>query len=52
MENAVSGRKKIASWIHLPFPPSDPDATYKNKFGKSYRGYAANIEEIVEKTVL
>lgn len=29
--------------------PSDPDATYRNKSGKLYRGYAANIEEIVGK---
>ena len=29
--------------------PSDPDATYRNKSGKSYRGYAANIEETVGK---
>lgn len=27
--------------------PSDPDATYRNKSGKSYRGYTANIEESV-----
>ena len=27
--------------------PSDPDATYRNKSGKLYRGYAANIEETV-----
>ena len=27
--------------------PSDPDAAYRNKSGKSYRGYAANIEETV-----
>jgi hypothetical protein len=27
--------------------PSDPDATYRNKSGKSYRGYTANIEETV-----
>lgn len=27
--------------------PSDPDATYRNKSGKSYRGYVANIEETV-----
>ena len=27
--------------------PSDPDATYRNKSGKHYRGYAANIEETV-----
>ncbi len=29
--------------------PSDPDAAYRNKSGKSYRGYAANIEETVGK---
>lgn len=29
--------------------PSDPDAAYRNKFGKSYRGYATNIEETVGK---
>lgn len=29
--------------------PSDPDATYRNKSGKHYRGYAANIEETVGK---
>ena len=29
--------------------PSDPDATYRNKSGKLYRGYAANIEETVGK---
>lgn len=29
--------------------PSDPDAAYRNKSGKSYRGYAANIEESVGK---
>jgi len=27
--------------------PSDPDATYRKKSGKSYRGYTANIEESV-----
>jgi hypothetical protein len=30
--------------------PSDPEATYRNKSGKSYRGYTANIEETVGKT--
>ncbi|MDR2569631.1 MAG: transposase [Oscillospiraceae bacterium] len=30
--------------------PSDPDATYRNKSGKSYRGYTANIEESVGET--
>lgn len=29
--------------------PSDPDATYRNKAGKSYRGYVANVEECVGK---
>ncbi len=29
--------------------PSDPDATYRNKSGKHYRDYAANIEETVGK---
>lgn len=29
--------------------PSDPDATYRNKSGKLYRGYAATIEETVGK---
>ena len=29
--------------------PSDPDATYRNKAGKSYRGYSANLGESVEK---
>lgn len=29
--------------------PFDPDATYRNKSGKLYRGYAANIEETVGK---
>lgn len=29
--------------------PSDPDATYRNKAGKSYRGYVANVEESVGK---
>lgn len=29
--------------------PSDPDATYRNKSGKLYRGYAANLEETVGK---
>ena len=29
--------------------PSDPDATYRNKSGKLYRGYTANIEETVGK---
>lgn len=27
--------------------PSDPDATFRNKAGKEYRGYAANVEESV-----
>lgn len=27
--------------------PSDPDASYRNKSGKLYRGYAANLEETV-----
>ena len=29
--------------------PTDPDATYREKAGKKYRGYVANIEEIVDK---
>ena len=29
--------------------PSDLDATYRNKYGKLYRGYAANMEETVGK---
>lgn len=29
--------------------PSDPDATYRNKAGKLYRGYTANLEESVGK---
>jgi hypothetical protein len=29
--------------------PSDPDATYRNKSGKLYRGYVANMEENVGK---
>lgn len=29
--------------------PFDPDAAYRNKSGKLYRGYAANIEETVGK---
>ena len=29
--------------------PSDPDATYRNKNGRQYRGYTANIEETVGK---
>lgn len=29
--------------------PSDPDATYRNKSGKLYRGYSANMEETVGK---
>lgn len=29
--------------------PSDPDATYRNKAGKHYRGYTANLEETVGK---
>lgn len=29
--------------------PSDPDAPYRNKAGKQYRGYSANIEEAVGK---
>ena len=29
--------------------PSDPDATCRNKAGKSHRGYAANLEETVGK---
>lgn len=32
--------------------PSDPDVTYRNKSGKSYRGYVANIEETVGKMAL
>ena len=27
--------------------PYDPDASYRNKLGKHYRGYVANIEETV-----
>lgn len=30
--------------------PSDPEATYRSKGGKSYRGYVANIEESVGKS--
>lgn len=29
--------------------PSDPDAAYRNKSGKSHRGYAANMEETIGK---
>ena len=29
--------------------PSDPDATYRNKAGKQYRGYSADTEETVGK---
>jgi hypothetical protein len=29
--------------------PSDPDATFRKKAGKEYRGYAANVEESVGK---
>ena len=29
--------------------PSDPDATYREKSGKQYRGYVANVEESVDK---
>ena len=29
--------------------PSDPDATYREKAGKKYRGYVANLEESVGK---
>ena len=29
--------------------PTDPDATYREKAGKKYRGYAANLEETVSK---
>lgn len=29
--------------------PSDPEATYRTKAGKSYRGYIANVEEAVGK---
>ena len=29
--------------------PTDPDATYREKAGKKYRGYVANIEETVGK---
>ena len=32
--------------------PSDPDAAYRNKSGKLYRGYVANLEEAVGKMVL
>ena len=28
--------------------PTDPDATYREKSGKKYRGYVANVEEIVD----
>jgi len=27
--------------------PTDPDATYREKAGKKYRGYVANLEESV-----
>ena len=30
--------------------PSDPDATYREKAGKQYRGYIANVEESVGET--
>lgn len=29
--------------------PSDPDATYRNRSGKSHRGYTANMEETIGK---
>lgn len=29
--------------------PTDPDATYREKSGKKYRGYVANLEETVSK---
>lgn len=28
--------------------PTDPDATYREKVGKKYRGYVANVEEAVD----
>ena len=28
--------------------PSDPDATYRSKAGKSYKGYSANLVEAVD----
>ena len=30
--------------------PSDPDATFRTKAGKDYRGYAANLDESVGST--
>ena len=32
--------------------PSDPDATYRKKAGKQYRGYSANITETVDENCL
>ncbi|MDY4193596.1 MAG: DDE transposase, partial [Bariatricus sp.] len=29
--------------------PTDPEATYRRKAGKEYRGYVANVEETVGK---
>lgn len=34
----------------MPQNPSNPDATFREKAGKEYRGYAANLKETVRKT--
>ncbi len=30
--------------------PADPDATFRTKAGKDYRGYIANVDEAADKT--
>lgn len=52
MDNAVRRlRTKEDGGFHSEMlqNPSDPDATYRTKAGKEYQGYAANLEETVDK---
>lgn len=44
-------RTKEDGWFHSGMlqNPSDPDATFREKAGKEYQGYAANLEETVGK---
>lgn len=45
--NHIFTIKEMMTW--KPLSRHFPDATYRNKAGKQYRGYSANIEETVGK---
>lgn len=52
---AEGGVRRLREKKKDPFPkammqsPTDPEATYREKAGKKYRGYVANLEEAVDR---